>query len=143
MYEFTLLRHAESQGNIEGKHQGQSEFPITELGRCQAYALAARWASEKVNFDHIFSSPLERAKQTVEIVNEVLKSPVEYDSIFAERHLGDLTGLTHAVAKNRVPPPAFLTRTNLMGIQAKGNGSCSCAPGRHCTNCSVIRLANI
>lgn len=120
MYEFFLLRHAESLGNLEERHQGQSEFPITELGRRQASALAARWGHEDVRFDRIFSSPLERAKQTTEIINTVLNAPVEYDAIWAERHLGDLTGLTHEVAKDQVPPPPFLNPYEPYGNTGEG-----------------------
>lgn len=120
MYEFTLLRHGESQGNLEGKHQGQSEFPITELGRRQAEALAARWAHEKRSFDRVLSSPLQRARQTAEIVNGVLKAPIEFDPIWAERHLGELTGLSHAEAAQSVPPPRFLNPYEPYGNTGEG-----------------------
>jgi broad specificity phosphatase PhoE len=40
MYTITLLRHAQSLGNIKGIHQGQSEFPLSPLGRRQAESLA-------------------------------------------------------------------------------------------------------
>jgi broad specificity phosphatase PhoE len=120
MFEFTLLRHAESQGNIEKKHQGQSEFPLTELGQRQAQALAERWQAEGVSFARIYSSPLERARRTTEIINEALACPVEYDPQLAERHLGELTGLTHDVARNQVPPPPFLTPYEPYGNTGEG-----------------------
>lgn len=120
MFEFTFLRHAESQGNIESKHQGQSEFPITERGQRQAEALADRWQREQVSFDRIFSSPLQRARQTTQIVNRVLNAPIEYDSLLAERHLGELTGLTHAAAAEKVPPPPFLTPYQPYGNSGEG-----------------------
>jgi broad specificity phosphatase PhoE len=120
MYEFTLLRHAESQGNIESKHQGQSEFPITELGHRQAHALADRWGREQKKFDRVFCSPLQRARQTAEIVNTVLKSPIEFDALLAERHLGELTGLTHEEASRTVPPPPFLTPYQPYGNSGEG-----------------------
>lgn len=120
MYEFTLLRHAESQGNIDKKHQGQAEFPLTELGRRQAAALAAHWRGEKVQFMRIFSSPLQRARQTAEVVNEALGAPLELDPMLAERHLGELTGLTHDVASRQVPPPPFLTPYEPYGNTGEG-----------------------
>jgi broad specificity phosphatase PhoE len=120
VFEFTFLRHAESQGNIESKHQGQSEFPITERGHRQALALAERWRNEGASFARIFSSPLQRAAQTTEIINKVLNAPVEYDPLLAERHLGELTGLTHAVAAQQVPPPPFLTPYEPYGNTGEG-----------------------
>ena len=120
MYEFTLLRHGESQGNVEAKHQGQSEFPLTVLGRQQAQALADRWGVEGRSFDHVFSSPLQRASQTAEIVNAVLKAPIAFDNVWSERHLGELTGLTHEEGKTRVPPPAFLNPYEPYGNTGEG-----------------------
>ena len=71
-YHFTLLRHGESVGNAEGKHQGQSDFPLTEKGEAQARALAERWLNEKKGFDLIISSPLSRAHGTAEILADAL-----------------------------------------------------------------------
>ncbi|QYK50603.1 MAG: histidine phosphatase family protein [Anaerolineales bacterium] len=120
MYEFVLLRHAESQGNIDKKHQGQAEFPLTELGRQQATALAEQWRGEKVEFTRIFSSPLQRARQTAEIVKDALGAHLELDPMLAERHLGELTGLTHELASQQVPPPPFLTPYEPYGNTGEG-----------------------
>lgn len=130
MYEFTFLRHGESQGNIESRHQGQSEYPITDLGRRQAEALAARWAHEGRQFDHIFSSPLQRARQTAEIVNGPIGAPIENDSDFAERDLGQLTGLTHEEASHSVPPPAFLSPYEPYGNTGEGQWQLFLRSGR-------------
>lgn len=120
MYEFTFLRHGESQGNIENKHQGQSEFPLTPLGRRQAEALGDRWSQEQRHFDRIISSPLQRARQTAEIVNRRLNAPMEFDALLAERHLGELTGLTHTEAAQTVPPPSFLNPYDPYGNTGEG-----------------------
>lgn len=120
MYEFTLLRHAESQGNLDKKHQGQAEYPLTELGRQQAAALAARWQQDGVQFTRVFASPLQRARTTAEIVSQAVNAPLEIDPMLAERHLGELTGLTHAVASKQVPPPPFLTPYEPYGNTGEG-----------------------
>ncbi|MEX2143551.1 MAG: histidine phosphatase family protein [Anaerolineales bacterium] len=120
MYEFTLLRHGESQGNLENKHQGQSEFPITQLGRRQAQALADHWLHENRHFDRVLSSPLQRARQTAEIISQALGAPIEFDPIFAERYLGALTGLTHAEGSKVVPPPSFLNPYKPYGNTGEG-----------------------
>jgi broad specificity phosphatase PhoE len=93
MYEITFLRHGESTGNAEGYFQGQSdEYPLSKKGKEQSRALAARWKREKIYFNKIISSPLLRAKQTAEIINEILMCPLEFDPIWMERDNGNLTG---------------------------------------------------
>lgn len=92
--EMTFLRHAESVGNYEDRIQGQTDFPLTELGKQQANDLADRWIWEKKEFDKVISSPLSRAKETAQIITSRLKLPsLEYDEIWMERAMGPLSGL--------------------------------------------------
>lgn len=130
MYEFILLRHGESQGNIESRHQGQSDWPLTDLGSHQALALAERWQREGRRFDRVLSSPLQRARQTAEIANQFIGAPMELDPDFAERDLGELTGLTHAEASQSVPPPPFLTPYEPYGNTGEGQWQLFLRTGR-------------
>jgi broad specificity phosphatase PhoE len=107
-YTFVFLRHGESIGNAEGKHQGQADFELTDLGRQQASALAARWQAEKVHFDGAVSSPLMRARETAEIVCGFLKIPLEFNALWMERDNGLLAGLHPDEASIRVPRPPFV-----------------------------------
>lgn len=90
--EITLLRHGESEGNAEGFHQGQMDYPLTDLGREQAQKLADRWVDEEVMFDRIIASPLLRARETAEIIQQALDIPLEFDDVWMERHCGMLAG---------------------------------------------------
>ena len=92
-YTFIFLRHGESIGNAEGKHQGQADFELTEKGRTQARALAERWQVEKQHFDRIVSSPLMRARETAEVISGMLNTPLEFDPLWMERDNGLLAGL--------------------------------------------------
>ena len=38
IYHFVFVRHGESVGNAESRWQGQSDYPLTEMGRAQARA---------------------------------------------------------------------------------------------------------
>ncbi|KKK94352.1 hypothetical protein LCGC14_2683730, partial [marine sediment metagenome] len=58
------IRHGESTYNAEGRIQGQSDVPLSELGRRQGEAVAAALRAEPV--EAIYSSPLRRAMQTAE-----------------------------------------------------------------------------
>lgn len=57
-----LVRHGETQGNIDDKAQGHLDVPLTDLGVRQAKALARRLAD--INFDAVYSSDLRRAVDT-------------------------------------------------------------------------------
>lgn len=108
IYTVILLRHGESVGNYEGRHQGQSEFPLTEIGISQSRALARRWKREKANFDCIFSSPLRRAQQTATILVEALQTRLEFEPLWMERDNGLLAGLRPEEASETYPRPPFI-----------------------------------
>ena len=104
-YTFTFLRHGESIGNAEERHQGQADFPLTEQGKNQVQKLAAYWKRKGKVFDLAISSPLSRAKQSAEILDQALHLKLEYDPIWMERDNGKLAGLLFEKAIKEVPSP--------------------------------------
>lgn len=118
MYLITLLRHGESEGNLSGVLQGQSDFPLTAAGVEQAQKLAFCWKSEGTKFDLIISSPLLRASQTAEIIANCLKVPIEYDPAWKERNFGRLQGADLLEIDQQVPPVDFFHPYDPIG----GNG---------------------
>ncbi len=70
IFDIIFLRHGESVGNAERRWQGQADYPLTDMGREQAQALADRWVAENKSFDYILASPLKRAKETADIIGE-------------------------------------------------------------------------
>jgi broad specificity phosphatase PhoE len=107
-YHLIFLRHGESVGNAEEKHQGQSEFPLTEKGEAQVRALAERWLNEKMIFDLIISSPLSRARGTAQILADTLHIPLKFNPLWMERNNGVLAGLRHEDASLMYPQPPFI-----------------------------------
>jgi 2,3-bisphosphoglycerate-dependent phosphoglycerate mutase len=107
-YYITLLRHGESQGNYEGRHQGQADFPLTDRGRNQIKSLASRWVSEHKVFDLITSSPLLRARESAQIISTALKVSLEFDSLWMERDNGLIAGLSEEEVRDTNLQPAFV-----------------------------------
>ena len=61
----TWIRHGQSTWNAEGKWQGHTDVPLSELGREQATALGRRLDPQR--FDAVYSSDLTRSRQTCEL----------------------------------------------------------------------------
>ncbi len=108
-YTVTFLRHGESVGNLENRHQGHADFPLTERGRAQAHALARRWQSEGVSFDRAISSPLLRARETAEIMCNALNIPLEFEPGWMEINNGVLAGLKDEEAADILVPEGSMS----------------------------------
>lgn len=104
--EIVIVRHGETQWNVEHRLQGQLQPgpPLTPEGAAQAAALAARLAGQR--FDALCSSDLTRTLQTAEIVRQkggLAHLHVQIDAGLRERQLGALQGLTLAEARRTHP----------------------------------------
>jgi 2,3-bisphosphoglycerate-dependent phosphoglycerate mutase len=89
-----LVRHGQSQWNLENRFTGWVDIPLTEAGEAEA-----RRAGELLKgyrFDYGFTSVLVRAQETLRIILDVIGQedlPVEQDQALNERFYGDLQGL--------------------------------------------------
>jgi 2,3-bisphosphoglycerate-dependent phosphoglycerate mutase len=120
-HRITLLRHAESTGNLSGIYQGRAEFDLTEQGQAQSRALAARWQEEGQEFTQIISSPQSRARQTAVIIAEILSTPLEFDINWKEIDNGLLAGLTLEHAAEKHPFPDFMSPFDPIGEFGESN----------------------
>jgi broad specificity phosphatase PhoE len=95
-----LIRHGESQGNLEGRIQGWADYPLTDRGRWQAARLAERlahWTASRWGEGGIctlVTSPLTRALDTAHIIGQALELPVRLEPRLREYDFGPLTSLT-------------------------------------------------
>lgn len=96
-----LARHGESDWNRDRRWQGHADRPLTELGREQARALADRLATTEL--DAVYSSDLERARETAAIVAEPHRLPVRALADLREVDVGSWSGLTRAEAEELFP----------------------------------------
>lgn len=95
-----LVRHGQDDETVRG---GWSDHSLTPVGREQVHALAQHIAAEGIVIDRIYSSDLQRAKETAEILSEYLNVPVTYDVGFRETNNGELAGLKHETADKQFP----------------------------------------
>jgi 2,3-bisphosphoglycerate-dependent phosphoglycerate mutase len=97
MGRLVLLRHGESQWNLENRFTGWVDVPLSARGEEEA-----REAGKKLigyRFDRAFTSVLTRAIETLRIVLEVIGQshiPIEKDQALNERMYGELQGLNKA-----------------------------------------------
>ena len=98
-----LIRHGESQGNAERRLQGVADYPLTELGREQARALARRLQREGWDLAAIYTSDLSRAAETAEILGQALITLVVPDDRLREYDAGVLNGLVWDDIVRRYP----------------------------------------
>jgi 2,3-bisphosphoglycerate-dependent phosphoglycerate mutase len=93
-----LLRHGQSQWNLENRFTGFHDVELTDLGRQEAARAGALIKQAGIHFDVVFTSTLKRAMHTAEIALQeagqggLLASMIKHDDL-RERDYGDLTGL--------------------------------------------------
>ena len=91
-----LLRHGESQWNLENRFTGWKDVSLTDKGKQEAIFSANQILKENIYIDSIFTSLLNRATQTTKIVTTLIKfdeNNINYDWRLNERHYGALEGL--------------------------------------------------
>lgn len=93
-----LLRHGQSQWNLENRFTGFHDIDLSDLGREEAAGAGKRLKDLGVKFDQVFTSTLKRANNTARIALEnagqadLIDTMIAHDDL-RERDYGDLTGL--------------------------------------------------
>jgi broad specificity phosphatase PhoE len=96
-----LIRHARSTWNAQGRWQGQADPPLDDIGLMQAQALAQHLRAEPLLA--VYSSPLQRARQTAEAIAAEHGLNAILDDRLKERNVGQWSGLTEAEVRERFP----------------------------------------
>ena len=126
-----LIRHGQSQWNLENRFTGWVDVPLTDAGRDEARRGAT--VIRGLQFHRAFTSSLIRAQETLRIILEEIGQPdlpVEADPALNERHYGALQGLNKAETAKKfgeeqvrlwrrsydIPPPKDITPWNPAGL---------------------------
>lgn len=99
-----VVRHGQTDWNVQGRLQGSSDIPLNDAGRAQAAAAAATLGLALRQGFTLVSSPLSRARETAEILVASLgQGEVELDDRLVERSYGVWEGLASAERAARYP----------------------------------------
>ena len=91
-----LLRHGESEWNLENRFTGWKDVGLTERGKQEALFSAKQLIQQNLKICSIYTSVLKRAIQTTEIIIDKLNIPkneINLEWRLNERHYGALQGL--------------------------------------------------
>jgi alpha-ribazole phosphatase len=91
MTRLLLIRHGETDWNVEGRWQGQADVPLNRRGRQQAVTVARSLCN--TNIHAIYSSDLQRAWQTARVLARIKNLPIQGDARLREIHQGEWQGL--------------------------------------------------
>jgi len=100
-----LLRHGQTNWNIDFRLQGVTDIPLNETGIEQARiagAVLADLSQQGQPWDLILTSPLSRARDTAVMVGEAIGIPgVSVEELLLERSFGEAEGLSHEEWKSK------------------------------------------
>jgi len=112
-----LIRHGQSEANLQGRFAGQYDSPLTDLGHKQA-AAAAEFIAENYTPDAVYCSDLQRARQTGEHTASRLGLEVIPDAGLREIYAGAWGGIPFERMNADFPTEAYRWRHDI------GNSGC-------------------
>lgn len=96
--EIYFIRHGETAWSLTGQHTGRTDLPLTEQGEAEARTLAPLLRG--VAFDHVFTSPRQRARRTAGLAGY---PDAVIEPALAEWDYGDYDGITAGEVRARRP----------------------------------------
>jgi alpha-ribazole phosphatase len=101
MLEIILVRHGETDGNVQGRYLGWTDETLNKNGMDQAYLLKEKLKNAKP--DYIYSSSLERCRRTAMIINEAHDVDIIYSDDLKERNFGLFDNLKYGEICEKYP----------------------------------------
>jgi 2,3-bisphosphoglycerate-dependent phosphoglycerate mutase len=101
--QFCLVRHGETDWNVERRLQGHTDISLNERGLKQAHQMATALQAIELQFDVLYTSDLKRAAQTAQAIEKVFGVSAITHEALRERNLGALQGLTTKEAPDIEP----------------------------------------
>ena len=109
-----LTRHGQTDWNIAGRYQGQSDVPLNQTGQTQAAQIAKRLSTETIHA--IYTSDLSRAANTAQAIADFHQLEIKKDSRLRELSFGDWEGMTYKEMSAHSPDLFSKWMTDSMNI---------------------------
>lgn len=100
-----VTRHGQTEWNVERRMQGHGDSPLTQKGIDNARLLGKRLMD--VKFDHVYSSPLNRAKRTAELIMENRQTDIKLCPELKEMGFGIWEGMPEEARARLYPEQHF------------------------------------
>lgn len=113
MKRILLIRHGQTDWNLEERWQGSTDVPLNAQGIEQAHIVARTLSKQRITA--VYSSDLIRAKLTADVIAAAHGLTVHADPRWRELHLGVFQGLTYHEISARYPEEVEKMRTDYMG----------------------------
>ncbi|MFK7913080.1 MAG: histidine phosphatase family protein [Pseudomonadales bacterium] len=97
-----LLRHGQTEWNVEGRMQGRLDSALTSHGQQQAIGHGEKLKALG-GVEHMFVSPSGRTQETAYLLNSFLGAAITFDEVLMERDCGLWGGMTINEIKERFP----------------------------------------
>ncbi len=118
---FILVRHGQSEANFKRICAGQSDFPLTDLGRSQADA--AGEVLKDMQIDFIYASDLSRAYETAQRIAKHHNLAITKDVRLREIHRGIFESHSLDELEKKYPQQFYVYRNNLPFAEIDGGES--------------------
>jgi broad specificity phosphatase PhoE len=116
--EVLLIRHGQTDANVEQRWQGHGDWPLNDTGRAQAQELAQRLPP----VDAVYSSPLLRARNTAQAVADEQSHEVAVDDRLKEIGFGAWENRTKADIEETDPDGLATLMSNDSDVRRGGSG---------------------
>src|SRR5690606_6193167 len=109
------VRHGATERTAQRRYSGRGDVPLSEQGRAQAAAVAARVAQVAPEVAAVSTSPLSRGVATAEAIAAAVNAPVLPEPDLIECDFGEWEGRTFAEVRERWPKEhaAWLASTSV------------------------------
>ncbi|MCS5643466.1 MAG: histidine phosphatase family protein [Dehalococcoidia bacterium] len=98
MTRLIMIRHGETNWNVETRKQGRNDQPLNAKGEMQA-KLVAEYVKSKYQIKHVWTSPLKRCSDTAQLFN----LPVSTSDLLVEIDYGEWEGMLQSEIDRKYP----------------------------------------
>ena len=117
MTKICLVRHGETNWNVRGIIQGQTNIPLNNIGEKQANQCGIYLS--QYEYDIIISSSLKRAKKSAELINQHLNLPIVFNDKLKERHFGIAEGQSKLELIKKYPDQIYPKQESRLSLNRR------------------------